>query len=224
MIGARQSKNGPTSMPPWPSIASAAAGGSKLGPIDGGAGGMGLLPMSDGLTPTHGQDARATADTQTPPTIGRCTPGNLLPWPGAARGYASSYLIRIMAAKKWKPNPATPRIIVRGIHLGLREALKSSAVEKASRLFRHQERIVRLRFDLEHDQTSDPAQAFIAKGHIEIHGPNLVASVSSDDLQKSLDGVIDKLDGMLRKRASAAKAKRRHPHAVELPTDLPKAD
>ena len=114
-----------------------------------------------------------------------------------------------MAAKKWKPNPATPRIIVRGIHLGLREALKSSAVEKASRLFRHQERIVRLRFDLEHDQTSDPAQAFIAKGHIEIHGPNLVASVSSDDLQKSLDGVIDKLDGMLRRRASAAKTSRR---------------
>jgi putative sigma-54 modulation protein len=129
-----------------------------------------------------------------------------------------------MAAKKWKPNPATPRILVRGIHLGLREALKSAAVEKASRLFRHQERIVRLRFDLEHDQTSDPAQAFIAKGHIEIHGPDLVASVSSDDLQKSLDGVIDKLDGMLRKRASAAKAKRRHPHAVELPADLPKAD
>jgi putative sigma-54 modulation protein len=129
-----------------------------------------------------------------------------------------------MAAKKWKPNPAAPRIIVRGIHLGLRDAIKSAAVEKATRLLRHQERIVRLRFDLEHDQTSDPAQAFIAKGHIEIHGPDLVASVSSDDLQKSLDGVIDKLDGMLRKRATVARSKRRHPHPVEIPVDLPNVD
>jgi len=33
-------------------------------PIDGGASGMGILPMSEGLTQTHGQDARATAGIQ----------------------------------------------------------------------------------------------------------------------------------------------------------------
>jgi hypothetical protein len=41
-------------------------------PIDGGASGMGILPMSEGLTQTHGQDARVTADIQAPPLIGRC--------------------------------------------------------------------------------------------------------------------------------------------------------
>jgi hypothetical protein len=52
-------------------------------PIDGGAGGMGdlpavasgegwVLPISNGLIQTHGQDARATADIQTLSTIGRC--------------------------------------------------------------------------------------------------------------------------------------------------------
>ena len=35
---------------------------------------MGILPMSEGLTQTHGQDARATADIQTLPSIGRCAP------------------------------------------------------------------------------------------------------------------------------------------------------
>ena len=42
-------------------------------PIDSGASGMGILPMSDGLTQVHGQDARATTDIQKLPTIGMCT-------------------------------------------------------------------------------------------------------------------------------------------------------
>jgi probable rRNA maturation factor len=39
---------------------------------------MGILPMSDGLKQTHGQDARATADIQTLPTIARCAQANPL--------------------------------------------------------------------------------------------------------------------------------------------------
>jgi hypothetical protein len=41
-------------------------------PIDGGTSGMSILPMSEGLTQTHGQDARATAGIQMLPSIGRC--------------------------------------------------------------------------------------------------------------------------------------------------------
>jgi hypothetical protein len=41
-------------------------------PIDGGASGMGILPMSEGWTQTHGQDARATAGIHLPSLIGRC--------------------------------------------------------------------------------------------------------------------------------------------------------
>ncbi|HUJ45020.1 MAG TPA: ribosome-associated translation inhibitor RaiA [Opitutaceae bacterium] len=120
------------------------------------------------------------------------------------------------------PLPTEPRIIVRGVHLELSDALKSTAEEKVVRLLRHQERIIRVRLDLEHDQTRNPRQAFIAKGHLEVRGPDLVASVASDELSKSLDELIDKLDRMLRKRACAAKTKRRHPHGVEIPAKLPK--
>jgi putative sigma-54 modulation protein len=124
-----------------------------------------------------------------------------------------------------KPStPPEPQIIVRGVHLDLTDALKAAAAEKAARLFRHQERIIRVRLDLEHDKTRLVRQAFIAKGHIEIRGPDLIASVASDDLYKSLDKLMDKLDRMLRKRATAAMTKRQHPHRVEIPAKLPKVD
>lgn len=126
-----------------------------------------------------------------------------------------------MSPKKSRSSPS-PRLIVRGVHLELTAALMATAEEKAARLLRHQDRIIRVRLDLEHDRTRAPRAAFIAKGHIEIRGPDLVASVASDDLTKSLDTVVDKLDRMLRKRATAAIVKRQHPHGVEIPAALPK--
>lgn len=122
------------------------------------------------------------------------------------------------------PNPssAAERTLVRGIHLELTEALKNITEEKAARLFRHQERIIRLRVDIEFDKTADVAVRFIAKGHIEISGPDLIASVASDDAYKSVDLLVDKLDALLRRRASQFKDKRHHPHAIDLQAELPK--
>ena len=131
--------------------------------------------------------------------------------------------IRFMSSPN-APIPTKPRIIVRGVHLDLTNALRSVAEEKAVRLLRHQEHIVRVRLDLEHDKKRALHQAFVAKGHIEIRGPDLLARVASDDLYKSLDQLIDKLDRMLRKRACAAKTKRHHPHGVEIPSELPKVE
>ena len=119
---------------------------------------------------------------------------------------------------------AGSRIIVRCAHFELTPALQTAAEEKAARLLRHEEHIIRIRVDIEHDRTRNPGQAFSAKGHIEIRGPDLIASVESDEPLKSLEALIDVLDGLLRKRASAAKTKRRHPHGVEIPSDLPKVE
>jgi putative sigma-54 modulation protein len=122
-------------------------------------------------------------------------------------------------------NPsAGPRIIVRCEHFELTPALQTAAEEKAARLLRHEEHIIRIRVDLEHDRTRNPGQAFAAKGHIEIRGPDLIARVESDEPLKSLDALIDVLDGLLRKRASAAKTKRHHPHGVDIPSNLPKVE
>lgn len=122
-------------------------------------------------------------------------------------------------------SPAEPaNIIVRCAHFEITPALQAAAEEKAARLLRHEEHIARIRIDIEHDRTRNPEQAFVAKGHIEIRGPDLIASVEAGEPLNALDALIDKLDALLRKRASAAKTKRHHPHGVEISSDLPKVE
>lgn len=115
-------------------------------------------------------------------------------------------------------------VIVSGIHLELTPAIKSFVQEKMERLFRHEERIVRVRVELECDANQLPDQKFKAKGRIEIQGPDMNASVVADDCYKSVDLLVDKLDNLLRRRAGQSKDKRNHPHPVELEgIELPKA-
>lgn len=121
------------------------------------------------------------------------------------------------------PEVIGAKVILRGIHLDLTDAMRAIINEKAARLLRHEPRIDRIRIDIEIDKTKTSQIHFIAKGHIEIGGPDIVASVDSDDAYKSVDLLADKLDGLLRKRHSELKEKRHHPHAVELDVDLPKA-
>jgi putative sigma-54 modulation protein len=113
-------------------------------------------------------------------------------------------------------------VIVSGIHLDLTPSLKFYVNEKVGRLLRHEERIVRIRVELEFDGKNDVVHPFIAKGHIVIHGPDMNCSVASDECHKSVDLLVDKLDRMLRRRARLFKVKRKHPHPVELGALLPK--
>lgn len=99
-------------------------------------------------------------------------------------------------------------LIVSGIHLDLTPSLKTFVREKAERLFRHQERIVRIRVELECDAKEEVATRFKAKGHIEINGPDMNAVVQSDECHKSVSLLIDKLDRMLEKRHHLQKARR----------------
>ncbi len=121
------------------------------------------------------------------------------------------------------PEEIEKKLIVSGIHLELTDALKQIVRDKVARLLRHEPRIVRVRVDLELDKTRAHGSQFIAKGHIEIGGPDLLASVASEDAYKSIDALIDKLDGALRRRHSELKEKRHRPHSVEIGGDLPKA-
>ena len=67
----------------------------------------------------------------------------------------------------------------------------------------HEERIVRIRVELEYERQNTRDSQFVAKGHVEIYGPNLNCAVASDDCLKSLDLLVDKLDRMLRRRTTA---------------------
>ena len=114
-------------------------------------------------------------------------------------------------------------LIVSGIHLELTPSLKTFVREKAERLFRHDERIVRIRIELECDSKEAVGTRFKAKGHIVIHGPDMNATVESDECHKGVSMLIDKLDRMLARRHTLLRVKRNHPHSVELTDALPKA-
>ena len=99
------------------------------------------------------------------------------------------------------------KLLVRGIHLSLTDAMRAVLNEKTERLLRHEPRIDRVRIDIEHDATRGRA-VFVAKGHIEIGGPDLIASVAADDAYKATHLLIDKLDGLLRRRTRLFKGRR----------------
>ncbi len=90
------------------------------------------------------------------------------------------------------------------------------------KLLRHEERIVRIRAELQVDKIQTKETAFTDKGIIEISGPDMVASETSNEMHKSVDLLVNKLDRMIRRRARLAKVKRNHPHSIELPSSLPK--
>ncbi len=115
-------------------------------------------------------------------------------------------------------------LIVSGIHLELTPSLKIFVREKADRLFRHQERIVRIRVELECDSKQDVGARFKAKGHIVLLGPGMNACVEADECHKAVALLVDKLDRMLEQRHQLHKVKRNHPHAIEFDgVALPKA-
>ena len=114
-------------------------------------------------------------------------------------------------------------LIVSGIHLDLTPSLKTFVREKAERLFRHEERIVRMRVELECDRNPATGTQFKAKGHIQIHGPDMNASVQADECHKAISMLVDKLDRMLQRRHQLHRVKRNHPHAVDLNAEIPKA-
>lgn len=100
-----------------------------------------------------------------------------------------------------------PKLILRGIRVSLTAAMKAALESKAARLFRHDPRILRLRIDVDRD-VRGRTRVFVAKGRVEIAGPDLTASVTHDDAYVAMTLLIDKLDRMRRRRTSGALRRR----------------
>ncbi|MGF1452251.1 MAG: ribosome hibernation-promoting factor, HPF/YfiA family [Opitutales bacterium] len=115
-------------------------------------------------------------------------------------------------------------IIISGVHFELSDRIKRIVTEKAEKLFNHDNRLIRLRVELEYNENkrSGKAQEYVATGHLESHGPVMVAKVASDNMYKSVDQMVDKLNRMLRRRHRLQRVKRKSPHGVDIPAELPK--
>lgn len=100
------------------------------------------------------------------------------------------------------PRYETDAKLLLSLHADLKDADRVSVEKKAKRLFRHEPEILRLRIDVERD-VRNHTRAFTAKGRIEIAGPDLMASVTTEKASAAISLLIDKLDRMLRKRRSS---------------------
>lgn len=113
-------------------------------------------------------------------------------------------------------------ISISGIHLTLTDAIKANVKHKLQKLFRHAEDIQAAKIELECAHHKNNPTEFIAKGLLSLRGPDLFVSSSTDNLYKSIDALIDKLDRKIRRRSLLSKCKRKDCHRVDLPSTLPK--
>jgi putative sigma-54 modulation protein len=113
------------------------------------------------------------------------------------------------------------KLILQGVHVELTPAMQGIIREKFSVLLRHNERIVRVNVRLNKDQTRARQNHYVATGHIEIRGPDIVAHVEGDDAYNALDRLVDKLDALLLERHGRRKDRRNHPQ-IEIAAALPK--
>ncbi len=120
------------------------------------------------------------------------------------------------------PDDIVSKITLQGVHVELTPAMQNIIREKFAVLLRHNEWIVRINIRLNKVQSRGKQNFFSAVGHIEIGGPDLVAHVDGTDAYQVLDGLVEKLDKLLRDRQVMRKDKRNHPQDVDIETELPK--
>jgi putative sigma-54 modulation protein len=116
------------------------------------------------------------------------------------------------------------KLILQGVHVELTPATQAVIREKFAVLLRHNDWIIRINIRLNKDQTRGRQNHYAATGHIEIGGPDLVARVEGDDAYNVLDGLVAKLDKLLRDRHERRKDRRNHPHDVDVDAQLPKVE
>jgi putative sigma-54 modulation protein len=109
-------------------------------------------------------------------------------------------------------------LILSGLHLSLTDAHKEVVSSKMEKIFKHEEKIIRARIELERSaKSSSHENEFVAKGHLELKGTTITISAASDNIFKSIDDLIDKLDRGLRRRSRLKKVKRKQSSLQELP-------
>lgn len=115
-------------------------------------------------------------------------------------------------------------IIISGLNMELTDSIKEIVHEKVEKLFEHDDHIIRMRVELEYDSHKKTHEKeFIAKGHLEVRGKDHVAHSETNNLYKSIDEMIQKLDRMIRRRSRLQKVKRKDVHDIDIPIEIPKA-
>jgi len=114
------------------------------------------------------------------------------------------------------------KLTMQGIHVELTEPMQQAIRDKFSILMHHNDHIVAIHVRLQMGPTMGHEHLFTATGQIQIRGPELVATAEGKDPYGVIDGLADKLCGLMDRRHELRKDKRNHPHAVEFEAEIPK--
>tara|TARA_B100001093_G_scaffold15198_1_gene13965 strand:+ start:2264 stop:2647 length:384 start_codon:yes stop_codon:yes gene_type:complete len=115
------------------------------------------------------------------------------------------------------------KLIIAGNNLELTNSIKTVIEEKSEKLFDHNEKIIRMRVEVEYDpHQSTHQKEYIAKGHLDVRGNDHIVATASNDLYKSIDQMVLKLDRMMRRRSRLERSKRKSKHSIDLPAFIPK--
>ena len=125
--------------------------------------------------------------------------------------------VKLTTNNKYKTHMKN-NLILSGLHLNLTDSLKSIVYEKMEKIFKHEDRIIRARIELEHDsKSSSHDDEFVAKGHLELKGKTITVSVLSENIYKAVDELVEKLDRGLRRRSRLRRVKRKQTSLHDLP-------
>lgn len=116
----------------------------------------------------------------------------------------------------------TNDIILCGNGLELSQANKEFIEHKVDKLLRQDRHIIRVRVELELETQKVRGRVFVARGIVELNGPDLVASVKSKNAYAAIDAMVDKLVRKLRHRHRRRLFRRVHLSPIDLPVSLPK--
>ena len=109
-------------------------------------------------------------------------------------------------------------LILSGLHLTLSDSHKDIVSSKMEKIFKHEEKIIRARIELERStKSSSHGNEFVAKGHLELKGGSITISSASHNIYKSIDDLVEKLDRGLRRRSRLQKVKRKQSSLQQLP-------
>ena len=115
-------------------------------------------------------------------------------------------------------------VIISGNNVELTAALRAAVHAKLARLFDHDSGIMRIRVELTVDESRAVGEQQVVLGRIEIKGNDHIITVASDDMYKSLDLLVDKLDRKIRRKSRLERVRRKQTHEVDIPASLPKVE
>jgi putative sigma-54 modulation protein len=91
-------------------------------------------------------------------------------------------------------NTSNQEIVISRVHVELTDLLTLIVRDKVHRLFNHDDKIIRIPVIFEMSRNKAHQNEFIARGPMEVDGPDLEARAATGMSYKSIDAMVSKLD------------------------------